>query len=195
MPVEFHRVEQLNPRQLSILAKLSSYYSDDKVLTVLQPLINQEGNISLRALDWLVTNYAKKHNIVCLSQNNTLFNIHHGYKIALTYFRRRNFDPFRRRQRIQVICPGETTIQMVSTVGQCNFLQWADVNGVLLFARENSKAIEADMNTSTANTKAEKRKSNETGVILKRKELSSAPSAKCLVYQIETNVSFGTLHD
>ena len=77
-----------------------------------------------------------------------------------------------------------------STVGQCNFLHWAYVNGVLTYAIENSRDIETDMNSASALHKAERRMQKANGVPHKRRELSRAPRSKCSVYQVETNVSF-----
>lgn len=180
--------QSLTQRQLSILRRIMPFYTDVIISEVLIPLINQESGISLRALDWLVTNYSKKHNIVCRTKQGSLFNIYHGYKVALSHFRRRNFDPFRRRNRI-VVRIGSTR-SCESTVGQCNFLHWAYTNGVLSYAIENSKDIENDMNSASAIHKAERRLQKASGVPHKRRELSRAPRSKCSVYQVETNVTF-----
>ena len=179
---------ELPQRQISIMQRIEPFFTASVVREILVPLVNQESGISLRALDWLVTNYSKKHNIVCKTRNSSLFNIYHGYKIALTHFRRRNFDPFRRRKRIEVIADGHLVCE--STIGQCNFLHWSYVNGVLTYAIENAKDIETDMNSASAMNKAERRMQKATGVPHRRRELSSAPRSKCSVYQIETNVTF-----
>ena len=183
----FHAVD-LAQRQISIMQRIEHFFTPSVVREILVPLVNQESGISLRALDWLVTNYSKKHNIVCKTRNNSLFNIYHGYKIALSHFRRRNFDPFRRRKRIEVVLDGEVVCE--STIGQCNFLHWSYNNGVLAYAIENAKDIETDMNSASAMHKAERRMQKANGVPHRRRELSAAPRSKCSVYQIETNVTF-----
>ena len=185
------RCININQRQISIMQRIVGFYTDAIITDILVPLVNQECGISLRALDWLVTNYSKKHNIVCKARNNNLFNIYHGYKVALSHFRRRNFDPFRRRSRIEVHM--NDGIVCESTVGQCNFLHWAYSNGVLTYAIENAKAIETDMNSASAMHKAERRIQKASGVPHRRKELSRAPKSKCSVYQIETNVTFDAI--
>lgn len=170
------------------MQRIELFFTPTTVRELLEPLVNQASGISLRALDWLVTNYSKKHNIVCKTRSNGLFNIYHGYKIALAHFRRRNFDPFRRRKRIDVLVDGEIVCE--STVGQCNFLHWSYVNGVLAYAIENARDIETDMNSASAMNKAERRMQRADGVPHRRRELSSAPRSKCSVYHIETNVIF-----
>ena len=182
------RGKSLSQRQKSILIRIEPFFSPQIVTDILIPLVNQECGISLRALDWLVTNYSKKHNIVCKGRNGALFNIYHGYKVALSHFRRRNFDPFRRRSRIDIIVEDERVCE--STVGQCNFIHWAYTNGVLNYAVENAKDIETDMNSASAMHKAERRIQKANGVPHRRRELSRAPRSKCSVYHIETNVTF-----
>lgn len=177
--------------QQSILRRIIPFFTPEIVSDLLVPLVNQESKISLRALDWLVTNYAKKNNIVCQTKDNQIFNIHHGYKVALSHFRRRNFDPFRRRARLRVQLNGEVVCD--STVGQCNFLHWSHTNGVLKYAMDNVTQIEADMNRASATHKAEKRANILKGVLARRHELSCAPTAKCLVYEIDTFVKFSIM--
>lgn len=181
--------ERLTQRQISILQRIAPFFTESAAREILVPYVEQNSGISLRALDWLVTNYAKKHNIVCRTSTNTLFNIYHGYKTALNHFRRRNFDPFRRRQRIQVLdATGEVMCE--STVGQCNFLYWSHANGVLQYATDYAATIEMDMNRASAANKAERRRQKQQGVAHRRRELSCAPRAKCSVYQIDTSVNF-----
>ena len=188
------RGSKLSQRQISILKRIEPFFTDAVALEVLVPLVSQTSKISLRALDWLVTNYAKKNNIVCKTRHNILFNIYHGYKIALAHFRRRNFDPFRRRERLQILS-SDGTIICESTVGQCNFLYWSYTNGVLSYASEYASAIEEDMNCASAKNKAERRKQKQQGLPHRRRELSTAPPHKCSVYQVETNVTFECIGD
>ena len=181
--------EHLTQRQISILHRISPFFTESIAREVLMPLVNQTSSISLRALDWLVTNYAKKYNIVCKTRANTLFNIFHGYKIALAHFRRRNFDPFRRRSRIDIL-DDDGNVICESTVGQCNFLYWSYTNGVLNYAQEYAPVIEQDMNAASALNKAERRKQKQQGLPHRRRELSVAPPNKCSVYLVDTCVNF-----
>jgi hypothetical protein len=115
---------------------------------------------------------SKKCNVVCVTRTTKqLFNIYNGYKLALSTYRRRNFDPFRRRLRIRYAMDGASHS---TTVGQANFLSWAYDNGVLDYAEANYDEIEADMNQVTSQPK---------GIVKKRRELSKTPSNKCFVYR------------
>ena len=179
-------------RQISIMKRIYPSLSGQIIDKHLIPLISQESTISLRALDWLVTNYSKKYSIVCQSKTGNIFNIYHGYKVALSHFRRKNFDPFRRRQRILLKIDNN---QYETTVGQCNFINWAYQSGVLNYAIENSEAIEKDMNQAAYAHKNERKTQIEKGIPHRRRELSKAPINKCSVYKIDSNVVFNTLAD
>lgn len=188
MPSPFESNEVLSQRQISILQRIAEDFKQENIDSEVLQLIKQESSLSLRALDWLVTNYSKKINVICRTlTTQTMFNIFHNYKVSLTHYRRRNFDPFRRRSRIFLIYDNE---RLETTVGQCNFLHWAHMNGVLTYAISHSFEIEKDMNMASSRQKAERKKQSQDGVPYKRKELSKAPMTKCQVYKVETHVTF-----
>ena len=178
-------------RQLTIMKMLCLTMTEDIIRKDLIPLVTQESDVSLRALDWLVTNYSKKYNIVCKTQEGNLFNIYHGYKIALTHFRRRHFDPFRRRDRIKFMCDGKI---YESTVGQSNFVNWAHHKGVLQYALCHTDILEKDMNMSVNRQKQERLVKSESGLPHRRRELSKASTSKCSVYKIHSNIRFDMTH-
>ena len=93
----------ISSKTLLLLESLISYYS--KNINVLTNIITQKNVLSLRILDWLVTNYAKKHNIVYTIEKNgssTNFNIYLDYKNQLRAYSKKYFDPFCRRERILI---------------------------------------------------------------------------------------------
>ena len=75
--------------------------------------------MSLRTLDWLVVNFAKKNNSTCVTPEGELYHIHNGYKVNLSVYRRTLFDPFRRRTRHTFTVNGK---QYDTTLGQANFV-------------------------------------------------------------------------
>ena len=186
----FSNMEGLNPRQMSILLRLTPFYQGE-IPPLVKDVLKQTSPISLRTLDWLVTNHSKKLNLVCTCEKGAVFNIFQGYKLCLGYYRRRNFDPFRRRNRIQIRIEGST---LPTTVGQLNFLHWAHTNGVLQYAQTHADEIEKDMNASTSAHKQDRKRKMERGLPHKRHELSKAPSSKCSVYKVDSKVSFDVRH-
>ncbi len=93
---------------------LNEFYSRDENINQLLEIISGESNISLRLLDWFVTNYSKKINIVYpIKQNkqDILFNVYLDYKAQLKAFNKRRFDPFCRKNRTSYYY-GNTLLQI-----------------------------------------------------------------------------------
>ncbi len=114
-------------------------------------LLRNETGVSLRIIDWLVTNYAKKTNITySLADPETgldvPFNVFLQYKAQLKSFSKKFFDPFARRERIEF--PDGRGGVLLSTAGQLNFFRWAIVNRVFEYGRAHAAEIEDDMMAS-----------------------------------------------
>lgn len=180
----FHTTFSLSAKQKSILASISPAMDDSFLRETIIPLTTQKSEISLRALDWLVTNYSKKHNITLLYQGK-IVNVFQEYKNALSHYRRRNFDPFRRRVRIFFDIDGETH---ETTVGQLNFILWAENKGICKYTFENIEQIERDMNETTKQSKMEKEQAAMGGKKRTRKELSQPDKRPCSVHDVNTTV-------
>lgn len=129
-------------------------------------VINGTTNISLRIMDWFVTNYSKKHYTVYdLVENINInrakrFKVYVDYKLKLRAYSKKRFDPFCRWDRINV--PHKNGTQYIqTTLGQLNFFKWAIENEVLRYIQENYSAIESDMNIRN-NTTRKLAKSHQT---------------------------------
>ena len=170
-----------------LLDSLKEYYKNEKNMSRLLEVILQTNNkISLRIIDWFVTNYSKKNNIyysiyqteqgekTFTSENNVLlrqFNTYHGYKSQLKSYSKKKFDPFCRRERIKFEYGENKSIE--TTIGQLNFFKWAIDNLIIDYILVNYLAIEEDMTKSFQQIKKHKKISNERK---KRQELSKAAS-------------------
>jgi hypothetical protein len=102
---------------------------------------HQGGAVSLRALDFFVTNYSKLSGLTYTHKGRAV-SIYRDYRSQLRAYTKRYFDPFCRRERI-TFSDGKTT--MVTTVGQLNFFRWVIETGMLDVCREHAQAIEAAM--------------------------------------------------
>ena len=168
---------RLTLRQVSLLENLVTFYTHERIRDILVPVSTQNAGISLRALDWLVTNFSKKNGLVIPgSKDGDLINVHQEYRGALAFFRRRNFDPFRRRLRITYVFEDNT---YETTIAQLNFMRWAYDKGILEFARIHRSTIEMDMQRGT-------RKGTAQGCP-RRREITQPPRQKVAVY-IQTSV-------
>jgi hypothetical protein len=143
-----------------LLESLRKFYAIPANLRILTDVLRNKTSISLRTLDWLCTNYAKKKNIVYVLQpSGKSINVYMEYKSCLKAFSKRAFDPFQRRDRISIMdADGQ---DMTSTAGQLNFFRFAIQSGVIQYTMQHAAVIEADMlraikqrhDTSTKNRK------------------------------------------
>ena len=169
----------LGRRERLLLAHLERAYTPCIAEDVLKPLLTQSSTVSLRALDWAVTNWAKEHNVVCTAVTGGTTNVHHAYLSALSHWKRRLFDPFRRRDRVQVRIGGEL---LETTLGQANYALWCYQTGVLSYVMGHRDEIEAHMNAAAQRQKRERREAIGRGERLKRAELTLAPAHMCVAY-------------
>ena len=183
----FHASTPLTHKELLLKRRLEAAYTPELLRTVLRPLITHESPVSLRALDWCVTNWAKQHNVVCTSVQGESTNVHYAYRTALGFWRRKLFDPFRRRARVRVRIDAETH---ETTLGQANFALWSYNTGVLGYALGHYESIEQDMNAVSQRQKRSRREAVARGVHRKRSELTHAPKTICVAYFSPTRVEF-----
>jgi len=172
-----------------LLDSLKEYYENETNMNHLLEIILQTNNkISLRIIDWFVTNYSKKFNIYYSiykdkegtktfeSENNEhfkVFNTYHSYKAQLKSYSKKKFDPFCRRGRINFkyqVGDNETK-SIETTIGQLNFFKWAIDNLIIDYIILNYSMIEEDMTNSFQQIKKHKKISNERK---KRQELSKS---------------------
>lgn len=180
--------EVLTFREKSLLRRLQREYTPDVARKVLLPLITQTSPVSLRALDWAVVNWSKQHNIVCASTTpGEMTNIHHAYRNALQFWKRRLFDPFRRRSRIVIAVDG---VEHETTLGQANFALWTYQTGVLAYVLSHIDVIEQNMNQVSQRQKRIRHDAAKKGVKRKRRELTPSQGAMCIAYRAPIRVHF-----
>jgi hypothetical protein len=127
-------------------------------------VINGQSKISLRIIDWFVTNYAKKNftvysipaknkcsTVINGEENTERFKVFHNYKLELKAYSKVRFDPFSRRERITIPYKDNTCLQ--TTIGQLNFFKWAIENQLLEYIEKNYDEIEVDMNARNSISK------------------------------------------
>lgn len=168
-----------------LLEPLQKFYSNINNLKLLLIILNKKDNdilknstqypkISLRLIDWFVTNYCKKNNITIEVKNNKKLihiSIYNSYKSNLKAFSKKAFDPFRRKQKIflnfnpyfiknKYIKINFTTKNtkkknfIDTTIGQLNFFKWIIENNIYNYIKLNKNIIENDMiNSQKENNK------------------------------------------
>ena len=169
-------------KQESLLRSLERYYGDAKKRQQFTRVVTRKSKVSLRLIDWLTTNYAKKHNVVyTVGTQGHNFNVFLEYKACLRSFSKKYFDPFCRRERLDFKDGFGGTV--TTTIAQQNFFAWAIENGVIDYAEKHVESIEADMLEAIQHRFHEQR-------TLKRKELSKAAVRSCTKTNIGVTVKF-----
>ena len=183
-----------------LMTSLSKFYLDEKNINILIPIVNGVSKISLRVLDWFVTNFCKKHNTVIHYQRDGKAQkliVHLDYKNQLKAYSKKQFDPFCRRERINFIY-GKGN-ELLTTVGQLNFFRWAIEHHVLDYINDNLEIIEADMNNSLKiegsggkilEETTEERKDKQDKKRKKRHELSISASKSVSKHNVKITVEF-----
>ena len=180
---------QVNTQKQLLLNNLMDFYKNKDNLKKMMNVINGESKISLRIVDWFVTNYAKKYytvyeipRIVNGEPSETLttrFKVYNDYKLKLKAYAKKNFDPFCRWDRITI--PYDNDNYMETTIGQLNFFKWTIESKIIEYIKDHYQEIENDMNsrnsTSKKLTTIEK---DDNGKTRKKREELSISACKCI---------------
>jgi hypothetical protein len=170
------------------MKNLMDFYKNHNNLNKMMHIINGETKISLRIVDWFVTNYAKKNYTIYEmpiregSQDTTRFKVYNDYKLKLKAYSKKRFDPFCRWERISI--PYDNENFMETTIGQLNFFKWAIENKIIDFIEHNYQAIENDMNHRNSTSKKKDTPDilevNDNSKTRKKREELSVSACKCI---------------
>ena len=133
-------------KQDLLMLSLSKFFMKKDHIQQMIPIIEGKSEISLRIIDWFVTNYAKKKNTTYIikkkNKDINQFIVYLNYKSQLKSYSKKQFDPFCRRERISFLDYNDQAI--ITTVGQLNFFRWAIENKIINYIEKNIKEIELD---------------------------------------------------
>lgn len=133
-----------------LMDSLTKFFRIPENIRKILPIVQGKSPISLRILDWFVTNFCKKRNIILDLKTETgetrRFMIFFDYKSQLKAYSKKQFDPFCRRERIRFVY--QRGQELITTVGQLNFFRWLITNNILDYIEEHIEDIEEDMNSS-----------------------------------------------
>jgi hypothetical protein len=85
---------------------IDKFYKSQNIANVLIfiDIVEKRSKVSLRLIDWFVTKYSYKHKVRITNGTNKIdngFNVHISYKAQLQSYKKKYFDPFRRRKRLK----------------------------------------------------------------------------------------------
>jgi len=187
-------------KQDFIVRWLQDFYNQPGRLEAVLPILTGSSPVSLRLIDWFVTNYSKKFNVsypltsVATADNEgeaapRTFMVHFHYKRELKAYSKRLFDPFCRRERISFQVHGAAPIEE-TTVGQLNFFRWAIEKRVIDYILEHVADIERDMNVSFREHYSKEPESKTPTGRRKRKEMSHSAMKTVNRHEAPVTVAF-----
>jgi hypothetical protein len=138
-----------------LMTSLSKFYREPGNMQALLPIINGHSKVSLRLIDYFITNYVRKHNTIIPHEDPvtgtvTQFNVHLSYRAQLKAYSKQAFDCFRRRDRVLFCYDKGKSIE--TTIGQLNVFRWLISNNVIEYITDHLEEIDADMMCSQKQT-------------------------------------------
>jgi hypothetical protein len=169
-------MQQIQTQEQWVLYRLERFYANSDNLEKVKTIIEGTTTLSLRLIDWFVTNYAKKYNVAYITKAQKHVVVYLSYKSHLKAYSKKMFDPFCRWKRIKFH-------NIETTVGQLNFFEWALTDDVLEYIHTHYDEIHNDMETRLHDKE-------ETVTHKKRHELSNSATKSLARHDVKVKVSF-----
>jgi hypothetical protein len=171
----------INPKNY-LEASLREFFEQGDNMDIMLRIIRNE-MLSLRTLDWYISNESKKKNTMFTTSSGKLFNVFMEYKSQLKSYSKRMFDPFKRGDRI--LCKDRAGVEFSTTCGQLNFFRWVIKNNLIEECMKRIDEVEEDMVLSM------KQRKTNSKLDEKRKELSRAAIKSCQNIKTRVTITFG----
>jgi hypothetical protein len=189
----------MHTQQEWLLSNLLEFYKNREYLEIVKKIINREfviqksKKLSIRIVNWFVTNYAKQHFTVyeipekidtsCDSKIPTKrFFVWTSYKSTEDSFSKIFFDPYSRQERILI--PYDNQNKIETTIGQLHFFKWAIINKVIDYIIEHYDEINQDMtvrlNTIKKRAALENNNDGDNGKTRKKREELSVSACRSI---------------
>lgn len=173
---------EITSREQWVLQRLDTFYATHlDALQILKDVLEGKSAISLRVLDWFITNYSKQHNTSYVTRDGRHIIVYLAYKARLKAYSKTMFDPFCRWERINF--HGVST-----TVGQLNCFAWAYEDGVLDYLQQHLEDVHADMDARMLS----KKNPDDHNVTVRRRrhELSNSATKSMKRHDVRVVVRF-----
>jgi hypothetical protein len=183
------RKRKIHCKQELIIQSLQRFYSQREDLAEIVELLQGTSPVSLRLIDWFVTNYSKAHSTSYILAGQE-FVVYMNYKNQLKAYSKKLFDPFCRRERISFQIPGHEAF--LTTVGKLNFFRWAIEKGILDYIKGHQVEIEREMNTAMREQAKARSGTTPTSKSGTEKSDASYDSVDTAVLSVGSSSSAGT---
>jgi hypothetical protein len=152
---------EFTSKEICILNKNKKFFSSKKkYIDQVIDLIDGTSDISLRILDWFITNYSKKYNTfykIKTNEGEENFYVNNEYHKQLFGYTKKYFDSFCRGRKIvyhyRAADFPNFHIDFITSIAQLNYFQWVIRNKILNYVKSHRKEIEKDMKDTIKNNK------------------------------------------
>ena len=180
---------QISSQENILLTNIEKFYKGNRsqAKDVIN-IIRGQSTISMRLIDFFVTNYSKKYRInykIKSNNNEEIFNVYSSYKSQLKAYNKKYFDPFSRGNRIPFFFNDDC---IITTIGQLNFFKWFFKYKVNDYITKNMTKIEEDLIETKNNLKKKvkiKKLKNKSNNLDKTPNLFTIPKLPKKINKIE----------
>jgi hypothetical protein len=123
-----------------LLQSIKEFYSTEENSEHLRDILEKRNGISLRNLEWFITNYSKGNNLTYTTDKGKMFTVHCAYKSSLDGYSKKLFDPFCRTEKFGYKIPNSES-EVNTTVAQLNFIRWCIKNNIIEYILNNKKKL------------------------------------------------------
>ena len=131
----------MSTKSATLLNSIRDFYmNDEKNSQYLIDILEKRNGVSLRNIEWFITNYSKRTNLSYQSTDGKKFRVHYAYKSSLDGYSKKLFDPFCRTEKIDFKLPNNEK-SFKTTVAQLNFIKWCIKNKIIDYIMENKQSL------------------------------------------------------
>ena len=123
-----------------LLGSIKQFYLEKENSENLRDILEKRNGISLRNLEWFITNYSKGNNLTYNTKDGKMFTVHCAYKSSLDGYSKILFDPFCRTEKFEYKIPNSDS-EVRTTVAQLNFIRWCIKNNIIEYIIDNKKKL------------------------------------------------------
>jgi hypothetical protein len=156
--IEFYQENDIDTKLSLLMKSLTEFYKNTIYIEQMKSIVDQNSVISLRILDWFITNYAKKYRTIIQNKTHNV-DVYQNYKLQLKSFSKKQFDPFCRKNKIRFYYTDDKYIE--TSCGQLCFFRWCFENDILNYVKNNLSTIEQDMKSSLKKKKLSIKKAEQ----------------------------------
>ena len=165
MAAEFSTLSEteLSPQEEGITCQAERFFQQPQHVQEFLDIIHGKSEISIRIIEWFVTNYSLRKQInyrLTVNETTEKFRVYPEYCNRLRSYTKKYFDSFCRSNKLiaswNPTDKTEDAVRFVTSIGQLNFFSWAVKYRVLDYVRRHLLEISIDMSAAMKERKQRK---------------------------------------